>query len=372
LGVLFRRVGVKVQVLFFEGCPNHQGTVKLAGEVVAQLGLEAQVEEVEVRTSEDVQRLRFLGSPTVLVDGIDIEPAARERTDFGFCCRTYSGSGLPPRALLVEALITASGPVGESDCCKRPCAADPPEPVKNEGRPALWAAAGSVVSAVVASACCWLPLLLLAFGTSAAGASAAFERVRPLFLVVAAVLLSVGFYLTYFRTRACAPGSECPLPNPKLRRFNQVMLWMATVVVVAFAFFPNYVGLLLRNTDRAAIEDGRWQSETLIVQGMTCEACATEIQHELAKVPGVKQASVRYAEGKAVVTFDPSSPPSPSALIEAVKKAGYKGSLVAPSESGGRTDAYSAVTAIGKSSTAGQYKRVTLYVEGMTKVLGIT
>lgn len=326
---------MKVQVLFFEGCPNHQPTVQLAREVVAELGLDAQVEEVEVRTSEDVSRLRFLGSPTVLVNGIDIEPSARSRTDFGFCCRTFGGSGMPPRALLTEALRTGSGKAEESDWCKQPVAAASPKPSKNDGRPALWAATGSVGSAVVASACCWLPLLLLAFGVSAAGASAAFEKVRPFFLVVAAALLGVGFYLTYFRKEACAPGSECALPNPKLRRFNRAMLWTATVVVVAVALFPNYVGFLLGSSGQAvAVENGSTQSMALNIQGMTCEACATHIQKELAQVAGVKQASVRYADGKALVTFDPSSPPSQNALLEAVEKAGYKASLVDPSASG--------------------------------------
>jgi len=330
---------VKVQVLFFEGCPNHEPTVDLAREVVAELGLDTQVEEVEVRTSEDVKRLRFLGSPTVLVDGIDIEPSARGRTDIGFCCRTFDGSGIPPRALLIEALRKGSGKSQESGCCGQPVAADLPKPAKTEGRPALWAAAGSVASAVVASACCWLPLLLLAFGVSAAGASAAFEKVRPFFLVVAAVLLGVGFYLTYFRKEACAPGSECALPNPKLRRFNRAMLWIATVVVVAVALFPNYVGIVLGNTNQAAVENAGLQSLTLKVEGMTCEACTTAIQKELAKVPGVRQASVRYADGQAVVTFDPASPPSQNALLEAVEKAGYKATLVEPSSSGagGRT-----------------------------------
>lgn len=330
---------MKVQVLFFEGCPNHQPTVRLAREVVAELGLDAQVEEVEVRTSEDVKRLRFLGSPTVLVDGIDIEPSARGRTDFGFCCRTFNGSGMPPRAILADAIRTGSGKGEDSDCCNRPVAAGLAKPPRNDGRPALWAAAGSVVSAVVASACCWLPLLLLAFGVSAAGASAAFEKVRPFFLVIAAALLSAGFYLTYFRKEGCAPGSECALPNPKLRRFNRAMLWIATVVVVAVALFPNYVGIVLGNTNQAAVDNGSLQSVTLKVEGMTCEACTTAIQRELAKISGVKQASVRYADGQALVTFDPSSPPSQNALLEAVEKAGYKATLVEPSKSGvgGRT-----------------------------------
>ncbi len=80
---------MRIQVLYFEGCPNHLPTVDLARHVVAELGLDAEVEEVEVTSGDDAVGLRFLGSPTVLVDGADIEPAARDRSDFGFSCRTY-------------------------------------------------------------------------------------------------------------------------------------------------------------------------------------------------------------------------------------------------------------------------------------------
>jgi len=53
----------------------------------------------------DVERLRFLGSPTVLVDGVDIEPEARHRTDYSYSCRMYSGvSGLPSEEMLMAAL----------------------------------------------------------------------------------------------------------------------------------------------------------------------------------------------------------------------------------------------------------------------------
>ncbi len=69
------------------------------------------------------------------------------------------------------------------DCCagrSQEASADVgPSRVERAG---LLAVGASVFSAILASACCWLPLLLVAFGTSAAGASAAFERVRPFFL----------------------------------------------------------------------------------------------------------------------------------------------------------------------------------------------
>ena len=98
---------MNIQVLYFEGCPNHEPTVALVREVVAGLDLSAQVQEIEVTTQTDAERLRFLGSPTVQVNGVDMEPSARERTNYALSCRMYNGSGIPPRELLVAALTSA-------------------------------------------------------------------------------------------------------------------------------------------------------------------------------------------------------------------------------------------------------------------------
>jgi hypothetical protein len=94
-----------IEILYFEECPNHLPTVALVKEVVAKLGKEVRIEEVEVTSPEDAASKRFLGSPTVFVNGIDIDPRARQRTDYGFSCRMYDGmSGLPAEDLLIPAL----------------------------------------------------------------------------------------------------------------------------------------------------------------------------------------------------------------------------------------------------------------------------
>ncbi len=95
---------MRIEVLYFEGCPHHQATVELVHEVIAELGVGADVHEVEVRDHEDATRLRFLGSPSVRVDGVDIEPGARDDAQFALACRMYQGSGVPPKPLLVAAL----------------------------------------------------------------------------------------------------------------------------------------------------------------------------------------------------------------------------------------------------------------------------
>jgi hypothetical protein len=96
-----------VEILFFEGCPNHQPTLELAREVIADLGVSAEVREVAVETPEHAETLRFVGSPSVRVNGRDIEPGTEERSSFALSCRMYGAHGVPPREWLVAALKAA-------------------------------------------------------------------------------------------------------------------------------------------------------------------------------------------------------------------------------------------------------------------------
>ncbi len=313
---------MNVQVLYFVGCPNHAPAVDLAREIIAELRLDVDVQELEVTSADDLAGLRFLGSPTIQINGIDVDPEADGRTDFGFGCRTYDGAGVPPRELLVAALKSAAA------------APDP------SGRTASWAArgaargamGGSVVSAVLASACCWVPLLMLGFGVSAVGVSATFARTRPLFLAAAVVGLATGFYLNYFRNAAPAACSGCAAPGRNLRRFNRAVLWGSALIVAVAAFFPKYIGLLIgdKTPAVAAQTAGASQTVAILIEGMTCEGCATVVKSALAGVPGVRTASVSYAEGHALVAVDPVSPPAGDALVNAVEKAGFRADLADP------------------------------------------
>ena len=62
-----------VQVLVSPGCGHGARTLALVREVLGELAPEARLEVVEVRTDEEARRLGFRGSPTVLVDGADLE-----------------------------------------------------------------------------------------------------------------------------------------------------------------------------------------------------------------------------------------------------------------------------------------------------------
>jgi hypothetical protein len=82
----------RVQILYFEGCPNQEPARALVERLARQLHLEPEIELVEVADPEAAAKLRFVGSPTVRVNGVDVEPGA-ERRDFPFSCRIYRGEG---------------------------------------------------------------------------------------------------------------------------------------------------------------------------------------------------------------------------------------------------------------------------------------
>lgn len=94
----------QIDILFIRGCPNHQPTTMLVRDIVRVHGLDARIREVEVRDAEEAARLKFLGSPTVRVDGQDVDPTVRNRVDYSFSCRMYGSSGSPARPLIEQAL----------------------------------------------------------------------------------------------------------------------------------------------------------------------------------------------------------------------------------------------------------------------------
>ncbi len=186
---------------------------------------------------------------------------------------------------------------------------------------------GALATAVAASACCWLPLLLMALGISGGALAATFGAWRPVLLPVALGLLGLAFYLTYRRPGAAARPADdacCPPGQTKarsLRTLHQVTLCGVTLLVLALAFFPTYAGSFLGSGTTPAAVAGPQKIE-IQIEGMTCDACAASLQTALANVPGVSGAVVDYATRRATVTGDGSV--TEAALQKAVTAAGYR------------------------------------------------
>jgi hypothetical protein len=98
----------QVEVLVVEGCPNREAALKLVEQVAVEEAVALDMSLVEVTSPEDAAARRFLGSPSIRVNGHDVEPGADDRQTFMLACRVYRTdrglSNLPARAWVRAAL----------------------------------------------------------------------------------------------------------------------------------------------------------------------------------------------------------------------------------------------------------------------------
>jgi hypothetical protein len=102
-----------ISFLYFEDCPSREPALERLRQVLAEEGIEAEVEIVEVETDAQAEQLRFMGSPTILVEGRDIDPPP-PGAQFALTCRVYRRedgriSPLPPSELIRRSLRAAAG-----------------------------------------------------------------------------------------------------------------------------------------------------------------------------------------------------------------------------------------------------------------------
>lgn len=101
-----------VQLLYSDGCPNWRETDRRLREAIAIAAVDVRLDYVNVTTSEDAERLRFRGSPTVLIDGQD--PFADDETPVGLSCRVYqTRDGLRGAPMLEQLLRIFTEPFGQ-------------------------------------------------------------------------------------------------------------------------------------------------------------------------------------------------------------------------------------------------------------------
>ncbi len=102
---------MRIELLWFDGCPNHDAARTMLREVLADRGAGDGFEEIDASDPEVAERLRFPGSPTIRIDGVDVEPNFEDPGDYTPRCRLYATAeglrGVPERSWL-EAAIEAA------------------------------------------------------------------------------------------------------------------------------------------------------------------------------------------------------------------------------------------------------------------------
>jgi hypothetical protein len=99
---------MQIELLYFDGCPNHDALLPHLRRLLAEAGVVDEIALVRIRDPHEAERERFLGSPTVRIDGVDVDPSAAGRDDYGLKCRLYPTAeglrGTPPDDWIISAL----------------------------------------------------------------------------------------------------------------------------------------------------------------------------------------------------------------------------------------------------------------------------
>ena len=290
---------MKIQLLSFPGCPNAQPALHALREAMALDKVDDAIEEIDVSRPDAPAWVKGWGSPTILIDGIDVTGETRSPSEAS--CRLYQGGA--PSATQIRARIAAARGNGVK-----------PAPMRSRV-PLI----GGIAAALAASACCLVPAILAIVGVSGAGVASTLAPLRPYFLVATAIALGAGFWFAY---RPSRPVDDCGCGTPKGRRWSRVGLWLSTVLIIGIAGYPLVF-------DATASEHGtaRGVAETkLHVTGMDCKACTKTLAKRLSRVPGVVTVDVDYDHQLAVVTHDGKRDLG-TELIAAVEDAGYEATV---------------------------------------------
>lgn len=98
----------RVEVLYYPDCPSHEAALERLTEALAEAGWPPEVAVSRVETQAQAEALGFIGSPTIRVDGRDIDPVPDDALPM-LTCRAYTLedgriSPLPSKAMILRAL----------------------------------------------------------------------------------------------------------------------------------------------------------------------------------------------------------------------------------------------------------------------------
>ena len=186
--------------------------------------------------------------------------------------------------------------------------------------------AAALGAAIAASACCSIPLLLLALGLGDAwiGTLTALEPFRPFFIALA---LGALFYAGYREWRIFT-GPDCDCEVSLSDRLRRALLVVGVIAVVGLIASPWLIGgaATAETSREGTVETVALPEAVLEVEGMTCASCNLTVQKALTNLDGVVSATVTFEPPQAVVRYDPSKL-APKDLTRATTNVGYPSKL---------------------------------------------
>lgn len=309
---------MRIQLLFFPGCPNVRPAEDALQRALEAAGLPTSFEKLDVCAATTPAALREWGSPTILVDGVDV---GGERSPMGAACRLYRRKGLPtagspPEDMIREAL----------------------ERARSTGRGWLRSLAlvPGALLALLPSATCPACIAAYAGALSAAGLGFLFTEKILAPLIVAFLVLGMASIAYSARShRRLGPllvtlTGTVAVAAGRLLWDVPAILYAGVALLIGAALWNLWLKRRPRTApvqverDTGGSTDGRF--EMIQIKGMSCGGCAKSAESALRAVPGVLDAAIDFGSGNASITFRPGA--DPRAALAAISAHGLEGRLV--------------------------------------------
>ncbi len=84
---------MKIELFYFGGCPSYERALKNLTEALSEERLDERVEMIPVLSEADAKAKRFLGSPSIRINGVDTEGAEADQRAYAYGCRVYVDGG---------------------------------------------------------------------------------------------------------------------------------------------------------------------------------------------------------------------------------------------------------------------------------------
>lgn len=102
---------MRIELFYFDGCPGYAELRERLPSLLERASVDAEIVERRIDSERAARRERFLGSPTLRIDGNDVEDDGSARQDYGLKCRLYeTANGLqrtPPDAWITATIRAA-------------------------------------------------------------------------------------------------------------------------------------------------------------------------------------------------------------------------------------------------------------------------
>lgn len=186
-----------------------------------------------------------------------------------------------------------------------------------------------ILTAIAASLCCITPVLALIAGTSGIASTFSWlEPLRPYLIGLTVLVLGFAWYQKLIPiTIGTKKEIDCDCETEGKPKFIQskTFLGIVTVFAALMLAFPLYADIFYPKQAKQIIvvDKSDLQKVAFTISGMTCNACAEHVKHEVNQLDGIVETNASYEDENAIVEFDRTKT-NEAEIQKAINSTGYK------------------------------------------------